>query len=388
VAHLGVSYYNDPTLITGASTAVARYTYDAMDRRIGVVEGATTRWTVYDGMSPLLDFNGSGTQTARYLNGPSPSGVDAVLARETSGGTVAWYLPDRLGTIRDIVDNTGAVIDHIDYGVFGNVVVESNASAGDAFKFAGMRYDAASGLFYDNARWYDAVTGRFVSQDPIGFNGRDVNLFRYANNGPSYAIDPTGTLNWQEFWTVFWNPFSAYQGSKARDRARELAPKTADALGCGGTAHNGPEDAIRHALWNAFMAQTAGPVDAKKFADAHEADSASPDETAMDLWNNAVGRDIGYSNPYADEATIARLVGDAFVNGRLRVLRPSGSGAVPPGTPLLPSGSGCGISGPPHDPGVPQYPGSYYPAPPLKGPPQYPGSPYPVGGDPPPPSNY
>src|SRR6516164_1244075 len=88
IAQLGTAFYTNPALLTGAvassTTAIASYTYDAPDRRIGVTENGATTWTVYDGMSPILDFNGSGTQTARYLNGPSPSGVDAVLARETS----------------------------------------------------------------------------------------------------------------------------------------------------------------------------------------------------------------------------------------------------------------------------------------------------------------
>jgi RHS repeat-associated protein len=195
IAQLGTAFYTNPALLTGAvassTTSIATYTYDAMDRRIGVVEGATRRWTVYDGMSPILDFNGSGTQTARYLNGPSPSGVDAVLARETSSG-VAWYLPDCLGTIRDIVDNNGSLIDHIDYGVFGNVLAESNTSAGDAFKFAGMRYDAESGMYYDNARWYDPVSGRFVSEDPSGLSARDTMPYNYVNNDSPNVIDPLG----------------------------------------------------------------------------------------------------------------------------------------------------------------------------------------------------
>ena len=47
--------------------------------------------------------------------------IDMVLARQTSG-TVAWYLPDRLGTIRDLVNTSGSVIDHVDYGAFGNTL--------------------------------------------------------------------------------------------------------------------------------------------------------------------------------------------------------------------------------------------------------------------------
>jgi RHS repeat-associated protein len=177
------------SVVSGVTTVLATYTYDALDRRIGVAESGASTWTVFDGVSPILDFNGSGTQTARYLNGPA---VDELLARETSGGTVAWYLQDRLGTVRDIVDNTGALIDHIDYGVFGNVLSESSSVNGDRFKFAGMQYDAVVGSYCDNARWYDPRLGRFVSPDPMRFTAGDADLYRYVGNGASDQIDPTG----------------------------------------------------------------------------------------------------------------------------------------------------------------------------------------------------
>jgi RHS repeat-associated protein len=188
---------------------LATYTYDAFDRRIGVREGSATRWTLYDGSSPVLDFDGSGTQVARYLNGPDASGVDAALARETSGGTVAWYLPDRLGTVRDLVGNSGGVIDHVDYGVFGNVVGETSPAEGDAFKFAGMRYDAAVRLEFDRARWYDPASGRFVSRDPIGFAAGDTNIYRYVGNEPTDFSDPSGLLeppSAGDLWEYLKNP--------------------------------------------------------------------------------------------------------------------------------------------------------------------------------------
>ena len=66
-----------------------------------------------------MDFNGSGSLEMRYLNGPTGDLVDSVIARESSGGTVAWYLPDRLGTIRDLINNSGSIIDHIDFSALG-----------------------------------------------------------------------------------------------------------------------------------------------------------------------------------------------------------------------------------------------------------------------------
>ena len=49
--------------------------------------------------------------------------------------------------------------------------------------------DATTGLYYFNARWYDAETGRFISEDPA----RDQsNWYIYVSNNPLKFIDPTG----------------------------------------------------------------------------------------------------------------------------------------------------------------------------------------------------
>ncbi len=180
-------------VVGGVESVVAQYTYDALNRRIGVSEGGATTWTLYDGTStdPLIDFNGSGDVTARYLNGPSPAGVDAVLARDTPSGGVAWYLADRLGSVGDIVDNSGTVIDHIDYTAFGTPT-QSNPSEGDRFGFAGMQYDAVIGQYYDQARWYDPGVGRFIGIDPSGIGISNMNSYGYCSNDPINYFDPNG----------------------------------------------------------------------------------------------------------------------------------------------------------------------------------------------------
>lgn len=48
------------------------------------------------------------------------------------------------------------------------------------------------GLSWYRARWYDPETGRFVSEDPIGFSAGDTNLNRYVSNGPVNGTDPSG----------------------------------------------------------------------------------------------------------------------------------------------------------------------------------------------------
>ena len=41
-------------------------------------------------------------------------------------------------------------------------------------------------------RWYDATVGAWISQDPIGFEAGDANLYRYVGNMPTVLVDPSG----------------------------------------------------------------------------------------------------------------------------------------------------------------------------------------------------
>jgi len=156
-----------------------------------IAQATSQRRTVYDGYKPILDFDGAGTLKARYLQ-MGPDVVDEVLARETAAG-VAWYLPDRLGTIRDLVDNSGAVIDHVDYNAFGKASGETAPAVGDRLMgFAGMERSRATGLNLAVHRAQDPAAGRWLSEDPIGFAAGDANLYRYVGNSAANAIDPSG----------------------------------------------------------------------------------------------------------------------------------------------------------------------------------------------------
>ena len=184
----------------GTTLAQATYTYDALNRRIGVDDNSTQTWTIYNGSgadaNPYADFNGSGTLLTRYVSGLA---VDELFARTSSGGTTAWYLTDRLGSVRDIVNTSGTVIDHVVYDSYGNILSETSPSSGDRFKFAGMEYDSATGLYYDRARYYNLAIGRFMSQDPKGFAAGDANLYGYVGNGPTDELDPTGMSSWSPY---------------------------------------------------------------------------------------------------------------------------------------------------------------------------------------------
>jgi RHS repeat-associated protein len=172
------------------------YMYDVFDNRIaktidadgdGAAPAQTARF-VYAGNEVAYQFDSANTLTHRYFWG---TGVDEILADDKGQGAVSWSLADHLGTIRDLVDNSGALIDHIQYDSFGRVVNQTQA-IDFLFGYTGQQFDPETGLSYYRARYYDSAVGRFVSQDPASFAAGDSNLYRYVGNNPVCMTDPRG----------------------------------------------------------------------------------------------------------------------------------------------------------------------------------------------------
>jgi RHS repeat-associated protein len=174
---------------SGAVTKTIEYLYDVNDRRIGKqIDGVVTERYVYDGLHIALVFDGTGTQTHRYLYGTQ---IDQVLADER-GGIVVWALSDNQGTVRDVMDGNGMILNHVVYDSYGQVVGQSDATVEFRYGYTGREQDNETGLDYYRARYYDAGNGRFISEDPIGFSAGDSNLTRYVENSPTNFTDPSG----------------------------------------------------------------------------------------------------------------------------------------------------------------------------------------------------
>jgi len=84
------------------------------------------------------------------------------------------------------------MFNHLIYDAFGNVTSESNPTVDSLFLFTARPFDADTGLQNNLNRWYDASVGRWLSEDPIGFNGGDGNLYRYVGNCPTVSRDAVG----------------------------------------------------------------------------------------------------------------------------------------------------------------------------------------------------
>jgi RHS repeat-associated protein len=194
----------------GGSTAVYKetYKYDVWGNRIeldiypngdNTTTPTVTRFEYDQYGNAYADFgtNGLGTMRRLYLQG-----TDALFARYDGNGVASWYLTDRLGSVRDLVDSSGSLKDHLDYNGYGQLINESVYANGDRYKYAAREFDFnvfngamqrdQTGLVFNRARVLDPSTDRFLQQDPLGFSAGDVNLYRDVGNSMPNFTDPSG----------------------------------------------------------------------------------------------------------------------------------------------------------------------------------------------------
>ena len=105
-----------------------------------------------------------------------------------------YFLTDHLGSTEALADSSGAIVSSTTYDSFGN----ATSSIATSYQYTGIEYASDTGLYYYRNRWYDPEIGLFISEDPIGFAGGDVNLYGYVGNNPHGYIDPFGFQGWGE----------------------------------------------------------------------------------------------------------------------------------------------------------------------------------------------
>ena len=173
-----------------SSGGTVTFKYDPFGRRIQkiFITGTTTTTNyLYDGDHDIEELNASGTIVARYLQGRN---VDEPLA-ESRSSTTSFYEADGLGSITSLTNSSGAIANSYTYDSHGNLTATSG-SVVNPFQYTGRDFDSETGLRYYRARYYDATTGRFLTEDPLRFNGDGTNFYSYVGNDPTTSIDPFG----------------------------------------------------------------------------------------------------------------------------------------------------------------------------------------------------
>ncbi|MEY2564931.1 MAG: hypothetical protein QOH88_3124 [Verrucomicrobiota bacterium] len=196
----------ESTVSAGPSTI---YEWDAADRLTAINKGTGRSEFEYDGLSRrvrIVGKEGGALISDRHFLW---SGLSLAEERDASGGTVTrrffsqgmqivggassgdyHYSKDHLGSIRELIDTSGAVRARYDYDSYGRRTrVEGDMEAD--FGFTGHYHHQTSDLELAPYRAYNPDIGRWISRDPIEESG-GWNLYGYVGNGPVIATDPLG----------------------------------------------------------------------------------------------------------------------------------------------------------------------------------------------------
>jgi RHS repeat-associated protein len=176
--NIGLSWNSQYQLTEVSTNGVEceRNGFDALGRRVWTWDGTTTNYMVYDGVHVLAEVDSTGGLRRAYTHGP---GIDNWLAMTVYTGVTAktyFYLTDHQGTVHAVADETGSIVESYRFDSWGRVLGVYNgigtplteSAIGNKILWQGREYSWKTGLYFFRARFYDPVTGRWLSNDPIG----------------------------------------------------------------------------------------------------------------------------------------------------------------------------------------------------------------------------
>ena len=185
----------DNLMISAVAVDAKTYTsnYDVLMRRYETnFDGVKTRY-IYDFENVIAEYDEGGALKARYIHGTL---TDEVV-RMTRGGVDYYYHYDALGSVVGLTNSLGEVVEAYKYDAFGKP--QAPSSVQNPHLFAGARYDAPLGLYYNRARHYSPALGRFMQEEPIPLmlrlipgNEATFNIYHYVLNNPQLFRDPSG----------------------------------------------------------------------------------------------------------------------------------------------------------------------------------------------------
>ena len=181
--------------VVGGQTV--KYAYDMAGVRSSKQVGDTTySYTTLSGKVMRQQWDG---KTLEFVYDDS-SQPFAMIYKHGSETELYYYLVSAQGDVSAILDSSGKIAASYDYDAWGNCTVydSSDAAIGDLnpLRYRGYYYDAETGFYYLQSRYYDPAICRFINADTFATTDANgflsANMFAYCENNPVMRTDESG----------------------------------------------------------------------------------------------------------------------------------------------------------------------------------------------------
>ena len=168
------------------------YTYDMA----GVRSSKTVGSTKYDftTLSGLVTRQTGGGKTIDFVYDEN----NQPLAMKYNN-TLYYYVLNAQGDVVRIINSSRSVVASYTYDPWGKIISSSGTLADiNPLRYRGYYYDAETGFYYLQSRYYDPEIGRFINADSYASTDAtgllSTNMFAYCENDPVNKSDPTGEV--------------------------------------------------------------------------------------------------------------------------------------------------------------------------------------------------
>ena len=158
--------------------------YDAMGRRLSKTLKGHRITFGWDGEALMAEHGDHGWR--EYIM--QPGGFTPVALIE--GGQVFHFETDQVGLPYELLNCDGDVVWSADYDAWGGITRLAKERVKNPLRLQGQYADDELGIAYNSFRYFDSLSGGFISKDPLGLTAGE-NLFSFGPQALTW-IDPLG----------------------------------------------------------------------------------------------------------------------------------------------------------------------------------------------------
>ena len=195
---LSYDAWNRLVRVSNSGSTIAEYQYNALNHRVVKTTPSETRYYFFDSSWQCVEeyADNAASPDIKYIWGLRY--VDDMICRMRSSETL-YPVADANWNVVALVNSNSVPVERYTYDAFGTLHVYDasfNERTVSLYRwirtFTGQVYDTDTGLMLYRNRYYSSQLGRFITRDPIGYEGRDENLYCYVWNLSISNVDTDG----------------------------------------------------------------------------------------------------------------------------------------------------------------------------------------------------